>query len=61
MIKSEFYIRPELYVEIREWCKTNFGPEFNSSWTLLANNEIGGWIYFTTEIDAMAFKLRWAK
>ena len=55
----EFTIRPEQYTEIREWCKENFGREGAFSWNLLANNEIGGWIYINSEADATAFKLRW--
>lgn len=55
----EFIIRPEQYTEIHEWCETNLGREGAFSWTLLANNDIGGWIYFTSETDAVAFKLRW--
>lgn len=53
-----FYIRPEQYVEILEWCIENFGKS-NPTWTLLANNDIGGELYFKNEEDAMAFKLRW--
>lgn len=55
----EFNIRPELYTEIHEWCETNFGPESMETWKLLANNDVGGWIYFVSAADAMAFKLRW--
>lgn len=57
----EFTVRPELYTEIREWCKMNLGAEGAFSWSLLANNEIGGHIYINEEIDAIAFKLRWAE
>ena len=59
MIEFEFTIRPEQYTEIHEWCETNFGPESMKTWKLLANNDVGGWIYFVSEVDATAFKLRW--
>ena len=57
----EYNVSPEYHVEIYEWCRTNFGPSSNGTWVLLSNNEIRGWIYFTSTIDAMAFKLRWAE
>lgn len=54
------FIRAEQYIEILDWCIENFG-EYNNrvTWMLLANNEIGGDIYFEKEEDAVAFKLRW--
>jgi len=55
----EFTIRPEQYTEIHEWCEITFGSSSKETWRLLANNDIGGWIYFTSETDAVAFKLRW--
>lgn len=55
-----FYVRPEHYIEILDWCIENFGKSNNRiTWDLLANNEIGGDIYFKNEEDAVAFKLRW--
>ncbi len=54
------WVRAEQYVEIREWCIDNFGKiNENLTWKILANNEIGGHIYFENAVDAMAFKLRW--
>ena len=53
-------VKPEQYEEMRDWCIENFGKEYDHDrWKMLANNEIGGEIYFETEEDAMAFKLRW--
>lgn len=54
-------VRAEQYSEMRDWCIENFGKSNEYiTWTLLANNEIGGDIYFENAADAMAFKLRWS-
>lgn len=49
------YIGPELYTaEVINWLKENTPVHH-----LLANNEIGGEIWFENSPDAVAFKLRW--
>ncbi len=62
MIDLDLYcfVRAEQYIEILDWCIENFGESNNHvTWELLANNEIGGDIYFKNVTDAAAFKLRW--
>lgn len=54
------YIKPEMYVEMHEWCKTNFGPESDETWKMLANNDVGGTVFFINDEDYMAFTLRWS-
>ena len=59
-VDLQCWVRAEQYIEILDWCIETFGKENDRvTWTLLANNEIGGHIYFENETDAMAFKLRW--
>lgn len=54
------WVEAEQYKEIRNWCIENFGKaNERETWSLLANNDVGGEIYFQNEEDAMAFKLRW--
>ncbi len=59
-LELQCWVRAEQYTEIDDWCIEYFGKSNrNVTWTLLANNEIGGHIYFENAEDAMAFKLRW--
>ncbi len=61
MMKFDMWIKPEQYVDIRNWCIENFGKSNERiTWHLLANNEIGGQILFENEEDAVACKLRWS-
>lgn len=54
------WVSAEQYGEMRDWCIENFGKaNENDKWKILANNEVGGDVYFENEEDAAAFKLRW--
>lgn len=53
------FIGPKFYTEMYEWCEENFGPESKETWQMLANNEIGGQIYFIEHENAVLFKLTW--
>lgn len=59
MKEVDLYIKPEFYVEMHEWCETNFGHESEERWKMMANNDVGGTAFFMNDVDAMAFKLRW--
>jgi len=62
MIDVDLYcqVRSEQYEEMYDWCIEHFGKEHDDDrWKMLANNDIGGDVYFQNPEDAMAFKLRW--
>ena len=59
-VDLHYWVEAEQYGEIRDWCIENFDKKNERvTWSLLANNDIGGEIYFQHETDAVAFKLRW--